>query len=129
MPAARTVRLDKWLWAARFFKTRALAADAIDGGRVHIHGERAKRSKAVGPGDELRVRKGAFEYRVTVRSVAERRGSAAEAALLYDEDPGGKEARLRLAAQLKAQPTAFYGGKGKPTKKQRRAIDRLKSRR
>jgi len=129
MTAASGVRIDRWLWAARLVKTRALAAQAIDGGRVQVNGERVKRAKTVHVGDRVRVRLGPFEYHLTVRGVAERRGPAAAARALYDEDSAGRAAREKLAQQLKAQPTAFYEGKGRPTKKQRREIDRFKSQR
>src|SRR6185437_14233450 len=77
-----TVRLDKWLWAARFFKTRALAAESIDGGKVHLNGERVKRSKTLKLGDEVRVRIGPYEHRIVVRSTSDRRGPATVAATL-----------------------------------------------
>lgn len=124
--AQESVRLDKWLWAARLFKTRAVAVEAIDGGRVRVNGARAKRARPVRPGDEIRLRKGSFEYRLTVRGLSERRGPAAEAAALYEEDPAGRDARERLAAQMRALPTAFHEGKGHPSKKQRRQIERFK---
>ena len=122
-------RLDKWLWAARFFKTRSLAADAIEGGKVQVNGERAKRAKLVGVGDELRVRQGPFEHRITVRGVAQKRGSAAVAAELFLEDPESRAARERLAEQhrLAAQ---LHGGesRGRPSKKDRRDLARWKKR-
>src|SRR5438034_10430612 len=108
------VRLDTWLWAARFFKTRAQAAAAIDGGRVHVNGARAKRAKPVAPGDELRIRKSTFEYRVTVRALAEHRGPPRLAAALYDEAPERKPLRERLAAPLKLAPSLPSHGKGRP---------------
>ncbi len=120
------VRLDKWLWAARFFKTRALAAAAIDGGRVDVNGERAKRARMIGPGDRVRFRQGPFEYRLTVAAVSERRGPAREAAALYREDAEAVADREKLKMQLKSQPTAFHEGKGRPTKKQRRDMERWK---
>lgn len=120
------MRLDKWLWAARFYKTRALAARAIEGGKVDVNGERPKRSRDIRPGDRIRLRKGPYEYRFTVRALAERRGPPAAAAELYDEDAAAREARRRLAAQLRAAPSAFHEGKGKPSKKQRRELRRLK---
>jgi zinc protease len=123
---AAPIRLDKWLWAARFFKTRALAATAIDGGRVHVNGERAKRARHVHVGDRVRVRAGAFEYQLTVLLLTERRGPAKVAATLYEEDPMAKRARETLALQMRSQPTAFYDGRGRPTKKQRRDLDRFK---
>jgi len=120
------VRLDRWLWAARFFKTRALASAAIAGGKVEVNGERAKRAKLLAVGDRLRVRRGPFEYRVTVRGVSEHRGPPAQAAALYDEDPEGKGLRERLAEQLRVAPSLRYEGKGRPTKKNRREIARLR---
>jgi zinc protease len=120
------MRLDKWLWAARLYKTRALAAEGIDGGRVQVNGERVKRAKLIAPGDTVRVRHGPFEHLVTIRALAERRGPAREAAMLFEEDPVTKRARAQLAAQMKALPTAFHDGKGRPTKKQRRDLDRFK---
>jgi zinc protease len=120
------VRLDKWLWAARFFKTRALAAEAIDGGRVEVNDERAKRARLVQAGDHVRIRRGPFEYKLTVLVPAEHRGPAKVAVTLYEEDPMAKRAREDRAAQMRAMPTAFHDGKGRPTKKQRREIDRLK---
>ena len=120
------VRLDTWLWAARFFKTRALAAQAVDGGKVELNGARAKRAKPVQPGDRLRVRRGPFEYHVTVRGLSARRGQAAVAAALYGEDAERKQARQRLADQLRIAPSLRYEGKGRPTKRERRDIERLK---
>ena len=119
------VRLDRWLWAARFFKTRALAAAAVAGGKVHVNGTRAKPAKQVQMGDSLRVRLGPYDWFVTVRAVTERRGSARDAQLLYDESPGGRVARERLAAAHKIAPAPTYQGKGRPTKKERRDIERL----
>src|SRR5213592_2937603 len=83
------VRLDRWLWAARFFKTRALAAAAIGGGKVAVGGARAKRAKLLAVGDRLRIRRGPFEYRVVVRALSEHRGPPATAAALYVEDVEG----------------------------------------
>ena len=120
------VRLDTWLWAARFFKTRALAAQAVDGGKVELNGARAKRAKPVQLGDRLRVRRGPFEYHVTVRGLSARRGPAAVAAALYEEDAERKQARQRLADQLRIAPSLRYEGKGRPTKRERRDIERLK---
>jgi ribosome-associated heat shock protein Hsp15 len=121
-----SVRLDKWLWAARFYKTRSLAALGIDGGKVQVNGARAKRSRPLHAGDQVKVRLGPYEHIVTVRTLSERRGPPAAALLLYQEDPEGKRARETLAAQLKLLPRAFYEGKGKPSKKQRRDIERWK---
>lgn len=120
------MRLDKWLWAARLYRTRALAAAAADGGKVEVNGRGAKRARDIAPGDEIRLKKGPFEYRLHVRALSERRGPAREAAALYEEDPAVRQARDRLAAQLRATPTAFHAGKGKPSKKQRRELARFK---
>ena len=120
------VRLDRWLWAARFFKTRALAAAAIAAGRVEVNGARAKRAKLVAAGDQLRVRRGPFEYRVVVRVVSEHRGPPAQAAALFAEDAEGRRLRERLAEQLRVSPSLRYEGKGRPTKKERREIERLR---
>ena len=120
------VRLDKWLWAARLFKTRALAAEAIAGGKVLVNGARAKRAKPLRVGDSVRVRHDPYEYQLTVRGLSERRGPAAQAAQLYEEDAAGKRARAALAAQLKLLPAPAYRGRGRPTKKVRRDIERWK---
>ena len=118
------VRLDKWLWAARFFKTRSLAADAIEAGKVQVNGERVKRAKLLQVGNEVRVRNGPYEHVVHVTGLSERRGSATIAATLYTETGESREAREKLAAQMRA-----HGGdwdKGKPTKQDRRAITRFR---
>ena len=100
------VRLDKWLWAARFYKTRSLAAEAIDGGKVQVNGDRAKRSKMVEIGDQIRVRNGPYEYQIHVRELSERRGSASIAATLYEETEASKKAREVTAALVEN-----FGGK------------------
>jgi len=124
------VRLDKWLWAARFFKTRSLATEAVAGGKVEVNGERAKPAKAVKPGDEIRLRLGPYEHVLAVRQLAERRGPASVAHALYEETQTSRDARERLAAQLKmAPPTFVYEEKGRPTKKDRRDLSRLIDRR
>ena len=119
------VRLDKWLWAARFFKTRALAAAAVAGGKVQVNGSRAKPAKPVQAGDALRVRVGPYDWLITVRAVTERRGSSKDAQLLYDESPQGKAARERLADAHRLAPSPRYEGKGRPTKKDRRKLELL----
>ncbi len=122
------VRLDKWLWAARFYKTRALASEAIAGGKVQVNGDRAKRARALQVGDEIRVRQGPYEYHVVVRGLAGRRGPAAEAATLYEERAESRTAREAMALQLKTLHTAFVTEKGRPTKRDRREIERFKGR-
>ena len=120
------VRLDKWLWAARFFQTRALAAEAIDGGKVDVNGDRAKRAKQVQHGDEVRLRQGPVEWIVIVQDVAERRGSAEIARGLYQETDEGRRKREIVAERLRSMPTAFSYGDSKPGKRDRRALRRLK---
>ena len=123
------VRLDKWLWAARFFKTRALAAEAVEGGKVQLNGDRPKRARALQVGDELRIRLGPFEHIVAVRALSDRRGPATQAAALYQETEASRRAREALAIQLKSLHSLFGPEKGRPTKKDRREIERLKGRR
>jgi ribosome-associated heat shock protein Hsp15 len=119
------IRLDKWLWAARFFKTRALAAEAIDGGKVELNGEKPKRSRVIRPGDALRIRLGPYEHRIVVRAIARQRGSAAVAAGLFEEDPTGRVVRERLAEQHRLAAQLSEGApKGRPTKKDRRDFER-----
>ncbi|HET9013780.1 MAG TPA: S4 domain-containing protein, partial [Gemmatimonadaceae bacterium] len=119
-----------WLWAARFFKTRALAVDAIGGGKVLLGGERVKPAKLLQVGDEVRVRLGPYEHVVIVRAVSERRGPAAVAATLYEETAQSQGARAKLAEQLRMAPAAFvYEEKGRPTKRDRRDIERLRDER
>ena len=123
------VRLDRWLWAARFFKTRALAVEAIDGGKVQVDGNRVKRAKVIRTGNEIRIRQGPYEQIVIVRDLSERRGPATEAATLYEETSASKDARERIAFQLKAVHAAFVQDENvRPTKRDRRQIDRLRRR-
>jgi ribosome-associated heat shock protein Hsp15 len=129
MPESHTsdkVRLDRWLWAARFFKTRSLAATAIDGGKVQVNGVRVKRSAQVRAGDEVRVRKPPYEFVLEVLQPSEHRGPAAEAHRLYRETDGSVRARDTLREQLRLQPHVSFEGKGRPTKKDRRELDRLR---
>jgi ribosome-associated heat shock protein Hsp15 len=121
------VRLDKWLWAARFFKTRALAADAIDGGKVDVNDTRAKRAKMIQVGDEIRVRQTPYEHVVHVRGLSERRGPASVAATLYEETAESKARRERLVTQIRSMPSDDWES-GRPTKRDRRDIDRLRGR-
>ena len=126
-PGPERVRIDKWLWAARFFKTRSLAADAIGGGKVELNGDRVKPAKLLGVGDEVRVRQGPYEHIVMVRALSERRGPATVAATLYDETAASIAARVKHAEQLRMAPAAFvYEEKGRPTKRDRREIERFR---
>ena len=122
------VRLDKWLWAARFYKTRALASEALGGGKVQVNGDRAKRARALQVGDDIRVRQGPYSYQVVVRELSSRRGPAAAAALLYEERPESRAAREAMSLQLKSLHAAFDPEKGRPTKRDRREIDRFRGR-
>ena len=119
------VRLDRWLWAARFFKTRALSAAAVAGGKVQVNGTRAKPAKQLQVGDDLRIRVGPYEWLVTVRALSERRGPPKIAQTLYEETVEGRSTRERLAELHKIAPAPTYQGKGRPTKKERREIERL----
>jgi ribosome-associated heat shock protein Hsp15 len=121
-----TVRLDKWLWAARFFKTRSAAATAVDGGKIDVGGERAKRSRLLHAGDVVTIRRPPFEYQIVVRGIAELRGPAKVAATLYEETAPSRQARETLAYQLKNAPTLQFTGGGRPTKRDRRVIERLR---
>jgi ribosome-associated heat shock protein Hsp15 len=123
------IRLDKWLWAARFFKTRALAAEAVEGGKVDVNGDRPKRARPIQVGDEIRIRLGPYEHTVAVRALSGRRGPAAEAAGLYQETEASRVRREELSIQLKSLHAAFGPDKGRPSKKDRRDIQRLKGRR
>ena len=122
------VRLDKWLWAARFFKTRAIAATAIETGKVEVNGERAKRAKQLQVGDSVRIRLGPYHHIVTVLALSEIRGPAAIAATLYQETEEGKKARDALQIQMRAAQSAAGYERGRPTKKQRRDIEKLRKR-
>ncbi len=120
------VRIDKWLWAARFYKTRTLATQAVVGGKVHLNGERAKPARHVMPGDSLRIRSGPYEHVITVRGLAQRRGSAQSAAALYEEAPESVRAREVRVMQVRLQAVPLYTGRGRPTKKARRTLDRVR---
>jgi ribosome-associated heat shock protein Hsp15 len=120
------VRIDKWLWAARFFKTRSAATDAVTGGHVHVDGERVKPAREVKLGDRLEIRRGQTRFTVTVTGLADRRGPASAAVELYEEDPESILARQkqrderRLAKPLGADLSA------RPTKRDRRRLDALR---
>ena len=116
------MRLDKWLWVARFFKTRRLAVEAIEGGRVSVNEERAKPAKEVKPGDAVSIRRPPFEHRVIVRGVAAQRGPASVAQALYEETEESRARRTVLAAEMKAMPQPRFPGR--PTKKTRREYER-----
>lgn len=120
------VRVDKWLWAARFFKTRALAAGAIESGKVEVNGERAKRAKQLQVGDSVRIRLGPYHHLIKVLKLSERRGPASVARTLYEENAEGRKAREALQLQVKAAQSASGYTQGRPTKKDRREIEKVR---
>jgi ribosome-associated heat shock protein Hsp15 len=124
----KRIRLDKWLWAARFFKTRSLAADAVETGKVEVNGERAKRAKQLQVGDSLRIRLGPYHHLVTVRALSERRGPASVAATLYEESAEGRRTREAMQVQVKAAQSVPGYERGRPTKKDRREIEKMRRR-
>lgn len=119
-------RVDKWLFAARFFKTRSLAAEAIDRGRITVNGQRVKPAKILVIGDMLIIRINNYQYEIEVLGLSNKRGSAAIAQQLYRETEESYRQRELLAARIKAQPQPFYT-KGRPTKRDRREIERFVS--
>jgi ribosome-associated heat shock protein Hsp15 len=121
-----SVRIDRWLWAARMYKTRSLAAKAIAGGKVRLNDVRPKTSTPVSTGDVVRVRHGPIERTLVVTGLGERRGTAAEAAALYEETRESRATRREREAQLRMMPETSFRGKGRPTKKERRDLDRLR---
>ncbi len=120
--ATERFRIDKWLFAARFFKTRSLAAEAIERGRVTLNDQRVKPAKVLAVGDMLAIRIGKVQYVVKVLALSNKRGSAPQAQQLYSETIESREQRELLAARLKAQPQPFFT-KGRPTKRDRREIE------
>jgi len=119
------MRLDKWLWAARFFKTRSLATQAIDNGRVKLNGERAKPARDVKPGDRLDVHIGDYDWTLTVRALALQRGPAPVAQALYEEDPASQARRQQQVSERKLAGNPAAAIKGRPTKRDRRQIHRF----
>lgn len=122
------IRLDKWLWAARFFKTRALAAEAISGGKVHLNGQRCKPGKEVKVGAELIINKSGYSWIVTVAILTSQRRSAKEAGFLYHESEESQQKRQQQIQELRQQKELFpfAGMDHKPNKKERRLIHRFK---
>ena len=119
------VRVDKWLWSARFFKTRSLASQAVEGGKVKVNGERAKPSKEVKPGDRLLIQVGEVEWEVQVLALADKRGPAEVARLLYEESEASQLRRAERAANRRLQVDPGSAIKGRPTKRDRRLIHRF----
>ena len=123
--AVDRVRLDKWLWAARFFKTRTLATEAVAGGKVHVGGQRCKPSHTVRLGEMLRIQRGPDEYLITVTALSDRRGPASAAALLYEETADSRQRREALREQRRLERSPLPQPAGRPTKQDRRRIVRF----
>jgi len=122
------IRIDKWLWAARFFKTRSLAAEAVAGGKIEVNGARAKPSRNVRPGEAVNIRRGPLEWTVIVRGIAKNRGAAPQARLLYEETEESVRKREATAAQMKFERPPEFDLPGRPSKKDRRSIQRFTKR-
>ena len=122
-----SVRLDKWLWAARFFKTRSVAREAVSGGKVHLNGNRAKPGRSLTPGDELRIQRGEEEYIITVVELSVRRGPAVVARSLYEESEENRSRREQLAEQRKLEHQQYATRERRPDKRQRRHLVRFKN--
>ena len=120
----QAVRLDKWLWAARFYRTRSLAQQAVEGGKVKLNGERVKPAREVKAGDALAIHIGEYEWLLTVTALAERRGSAEIARGLYQESEEGRARRQLMVEARRLMPDPSLGIKGRPTKRERRALER-----
>ena len=120
-----SIRIDKWLWAARFFKTRSLAADAVTGGKIDVNGARAKPSRIMRLGDKLSIRRGPYEWTIVVKGLAKLRGPASEAQLLYEETEESIRKRELVSAQLKLERPPEFDSPGRPSKKDRRAVLRF----
>lgn len=121
------MRLDKWLWAARFFKTRSLAQAAVAGGKVKVGGERIKPAKELAVGDGLTIRIGEFEWAVTVNALSDKRGPAEVARKLYEEDEASRARRVAQVADRRAHAADWGERKGRPTKRERRDLERWRS--
>ena len=126
---AEPVRIDRWLWAARLFKTRGLASEAVKGGLVHANGHAVKPSRDVKPGDTLEVTRGSERLTVIVRATSEKRGPAREAVLLYEETPESVAAREKAREDRKFSTGPVIDSSWRPTKRDRRRIDQQRGRR
>jgi ribosome-associated heat shock protein Hsp15 len=124
-PESPRLRLDKWLWAARFYRTRSLALEAIEAGRVSVNGVRPKPSRAIGPGDVVTVQRPPYAWEVEVLGLSERRGPAREAALLYRETPESEMKRREMAERQALMKAASPIAHERPNKRQRREILRF----
>lgn len=120
------MRLDKWLWCARFYKTRSIAANAIKSGKIRIHGERPRPAKTISPGDTVLIRKDAFNYEIIIRKLPRARLSACMAILLYEESDESIQNRQQTGRQLKVEAAMFPRTIGRPTKRDRRDLMKFK---
>lgn len=125
-PEKQRVRLDKWLWAARFFKTRSQASAAVKGGHVHLNGRRVKASASVRAGDAVHVTKGSVAFEIEVTALSEKRGPAVQAQQLYTETPASIAAREQAAAERRVARSSMPRPAARPDKKQRRQLRRFK---
>jgi len=125
---AADIRVDKWLWAARFFKTRSLAAEAVSGGKIEINGERVKPSRVVRIGDKVGIRRGPYEWTIVVKDTARLRGPVAQAQELYEETDTSRRKREAAIAQLRLERPPELDIPGRPSKKDRRSIQRFTKR-
>jgi len=122
-----SVRLDKWLWAARFFKTRSVAREAVAGGKVHLNGNRAKPGRSLNIGDELRIQRAEDEYTITIVDLTARRGPATVARTLYAESEESRTQREKLAEERKLNRIQNTSNEGRPDKRQRRRLIRFRN--
>lgn len=119
------IRLDVWLWAARFYKTRSLAKQAIEGGKVRVGGQAAKASRPVKPGDAMEISRGEERFEITVLAMSDRRGPASQARTLFDESDDARDRRLQALAERRAAQAGYRPPAGKPDKRARRLIQAL----
>ncbi|WP_089723737.1 RNA-binding S4 domain-containing protein [Candidatus Thiosymbion oneisti] len=119
------LRLDKWLWAARFFKTRRQAVEAINGGKVQINGQRTKPGKAIQAGTHLVIHKGSLQWDLVVKGISRQRRPASEAALLYEESEASRLRRQAQVRERRESGAAAPGARGRPNKRERRLIQRF----
>jgi ribosome-associated heat shock protein Hsp15 len=119
-----SVRIDKWLWAARFFRTRSAAQQAVEGGKVKLDGERVKPAKEVRVGDALAIRIGAYEWLIRIEGLSDKRGAATIARALYSEDETSRARREEQAALRKFAADPAQDRTGRPTKRERRQLER-----
>ena len=126
MDPVKTMRVDRWLWASRFFKTRPDAVSAINAGHILINDQRCRPSKLLRCGDRLLIRRGLFVSKITVLSLINKRVSATIASHTFTEDPKSIKAREALSSRLRADSPPYRSQKGRPAKKERRALDRLR---